>query len=153
MKTFIKNLSFTKRNIPIPADYRPLYKIGHIVLILFLSCRSSKATLMKLHFLCWTLKTKMNMTTVQGWIKNNFNSELHIWGIEPTVNRALKFAIADGLIEDHVGEFVLTERGVVLAKAIIKDKELFMLEKVFLQSIGKNIITEQRIKDLSQKFI
>jgi hypothetical protein len=152
MKSTIKNLSFTKRNVPIPADYRPLFKIGHIVLILFNCCRSNKSSLIKLHFFCWALKSRSNLTVVQGWIKNDFKNEFHIWGVEPTVNRALRFAVADGLIDDQGGEFVLTDRGISLAKIMNKDKELFVNEKLFLESLGKNGVTEQRIKDLSQKF-
>ena len=90
--------------------------------------------------------------TVQQWIKNDFKSELHIWGIEPTVNRALKFATADHLINDLGGDFALTDRGEKLYRLIMKDKELFNLEKRFLTDLGKNTITEQKIKELTNKF-
>jgi hypothetical protein len=151
--SFIRNLSFTKRNISIPADYRPLYKIGHIVLILFIACRSSKASLMKLHFLCWAIKTNKNLSQVQRWMQNDFKSDYHIWGVEPTVNRALVYAVAEGFIVLSDGGYTLTDTGINLYKLMRKEKDLFFGEKEFLESIGKNGISEQRIKDLSSKFL
>lgn len=152
MQGKIQAIRFTKRAIPIPADYRPLYKIGHILLILFMSCRSGKASMMKLHFLCWTIKTKANTLTVHGWIRNKFSNHLHIWGIEPTVNRALTFAVSDDLIENEGADFIITAKGKDLVKAILKDKELFIREKEFLSGIGKNTITESQISQLAKKF-
>jgi len=151
--SFIKHLSFNKRDISIPADYRPLYKIGHIILILFLACRSNKATLMKLHFLCWSIKTDANLMLVQQWISNNFRNDFHIWGVEPTVNRALMYAVAEGYITLTEGSYALTDSGISLYKLIKKDKDLYLKEKVFLEAIGKNGISEQKIKDLSSKFL
>lgn len=151
--SFIKHLSFNKRDISIPADYRPLYKIGHIVLILFLGCRSNKATLMKLHFLCWSIKSDANLILVQQWISNNFRNDFHIWGVEPTVNRALMYAVAEGYITLNEGSYTLTDAGVNLYKLMKKDKDLYVKEKGFLEAIGKNGISEQKIKDLSSKFL
>lgn len=150
---FIKHLSFHKRNISIPADYRPLYKIGHIILVLFLACRSNKASLMKLHFLCWTIKSKINLSQVTQWIENDFKNDYHIWGVEPTVNRALIYAVAEGFIKLSDGAYALTDKGINLYKLIKKDTDLFVSEKIFLESVGKNGISEQRIKDLSSKFL
>lgn len=152
MQGKIQAISFTKRAIPIPADYRPLYKIAHILLILFISCRSGKSSMMKLHFLCWALKTKANTSVVKGWVSDKFSSHLHIWGIEPTVNRALTFAIADNLIENIGSDFLITTKGKDLVKAILKDKELFIREKEFLSDVGKNTITESQINQLANKF-
>jgi len=151
--SFIRHLSFTKRNISIPADYRPLYKIGHVVLVLFLACRSNKASLMKLHFLCWAIKSQRNLLQVQQWLKNDFRSDFHIWGVEPTVNRALIYAVAEGFVSLNDGGYSLTAHGITLYKLMKKDKELFKEEKAFLENIGKNGISEQRIKDLSSKFL
>jgi hypothetical protein len=153
VRSFIKHLSFNKRDISIPADYRPLYKIGHIILILFLACRSNKATLMKLHFLCWSIKSDSNLLLVQQWINNNFRNDYHIWGVEPTVNRALMYAVAEGYIALSEGNYGLTDIGIDLYKLIKKDKDLYVKEKAFLETIGKNGISEQKIKDLSSKFL
>src|ERR1044072_8165387 len=114
MKSNIQHISFRKKSIPIPTDYRPLYKIGHIVLILAMACRGNKASIMKIHFLSWAIKSVQNVAVVQSWINNNFRNDFHIWGISPTVNRALEYAIWDGFIENIGGHIKLTERGVQL---------------------------------------
>jgi hypothetical protein len=152
MRTNIQQLSFKTRRIPIPADYRPLYKIGHLILILAIACRGNKASLMKLHFLSWAIKSKQNIDTVQSWIQDDFKNDFHIWGISPTVNRALAYATADDIVENRGGEIILKNKGEQFFKLIKTDPELFNTEIVFLNSIGKNGITEQRIKNLTAKF-
>jgi len=86
-------------------------------------------------------------------MRNNFRSDYHIWGVEPTVNRAVTYAIAEGLIALNDGDYLLTDQGMNLYKLMKKDKDLFQLEKSFLGSIGKNGISEGTIKELSKKFI
>ena len=108
--------------------------------------------MMKLHFVSWAIKSKRNIQTVEEWIKTNFKSDYHIWGVEPTVNRALLYGKGEGLIENILGDYALTEKGLRFYKAIKDNKDLFEEEKAFLESIGKNGITEQRIKDLTSKF-
>ncbi|SEA14308.1 hypothetical protein SAMN05192529_10918 [Arachidicoccus rhizosphaerae] len=107
---------------------------------------------MKLHFLCWAIKTKSNTATVKGWIKDNFSSHLYIWGIEPTVNRALLFAVSNELVKNIGPDFLITTKGNDLVKAITRDKELYNREREFLSSIGKNKITELQINKLASKF-
>ncbi len=58
MAGIAQHIRFTKRAIPIPPDYRPLYKIGHILIILAISSRAGKSSLMRLHFLCWPSRVK-----------------------------------------------------------------------------------------------
>lgn len=108
---------------------------------------------MKLHFFCWAIKTKVNIGIVREWISSGFSNHLHVWGIEPTVNRALSFAVADGLINSVGGNFIITEKGTTLVQTINIDKALFSKEKAFLNAIGKGVITEQKIKELADKFL
>ena len=145
-------VKFTPRTIPIPADYRPLFKIGHILLILEIACRSNKSSLMKFHFLSWAMKSKRNMEIVLGWVRDDFKNDFHIWGIEPTINRAIIYAVADEFIQEADGDYVLLDKGRDLFKLIKKQKDLFVNEKKFLQSIGKNSITESKIAELANKF-
>lgn len=152
MEGTIHGLSFVKRDIPIPADYRPMYKIGHVLLILHICCRAGKASMMKLHFLSWAIKTKRNIAIVSEWVRNDFSNHLHVWGVEPTVNRALTFAVAEGLVFNVGGDFIISEKGISLIKSIMKDKEVFKKEKAFLITIGKSTITEQKVRELAGKF-
>lgn len=46
----IKNIKFSKKPISIPVDYRPVYKIAQIVMILSITCIGNKSSL--LNFIC-----------------------------------------------------------------------------------------------------
>ena len=93
------------------------------------------------------------MAAVMQWVTNDFKNDYHIWGVEPTVNRAVTYAVAEGLVSQIDGEYMITEKGIALYKMIRKDKEIFQKEKEFLNFLGKNGITEQRVKVLSSKFL
>jgi hypothetical protein len=86
----IRKLSFIQRPIPIPADYRPMYKIALLVLILRLCCRAETSTLLKLHLFSWALASDKNSSKLREYVTSNFKSDFSVWGIEPALNRALQ---------------------------------------------------------------
>lgn len=150
----IDKLSFVKRPYPIPADYRPMYKIGIIAMILKVSCRIETSSLVKLHLLSWALSSNKNMMELRNHITSNYTSEFSIWGIEPALNRALQFAIADGICQIIAGKsYKLTNKGDVLYKNIALDNDLFVEEKEFLKFVGKNKLTDSRIDSMTKKWI
>src|SRR5688500_6083577 len=93
----IKKLSFTKRPIPIPAEYRPMYKIALIVLTLKLCCRGESSGLLKLHLFAWALASEKNMNELRDHITSNFKTDFAVWGIEPALNRALQLVLAENI--------------------------------------------------------
>jgi hypothetical protein len=150
----IKKLSFTKRPIPIPADYRPMYKIALIVLVLKLCSRANKASLLKLHLFSWALTSKKHSFLLKAYIDNNFRGEFSVWGIEPALNRALQLATAEKICELSDGKnYVLTpDKGTQFFNMIMADKELLVDEKAFLNAIGKNTITDSRINTMTKQW-
>jgi hypothetical protein len=151
---FIKKLSFSKRPIPIPADYRPMYKIALIVLILKICCRSNKASLLKLHLFSWALTSKKHSKLLIDFVDSNFQGEFSVWGIEPALNRALQLATAEKICELSDGKnYKLTdEKGIKFYDMLMADKELLVDEKSFLNTIGKNIITDTRINSMTRQW-
>ncbi len=149
----IKKLSFTKRPIPLPAEYRPMYKMASIIMILKYSCRAETSSLLKLHLLSWALASQRNMTELREYIGSNFKSDFSVWGIEPALNRALQLAIAENICDIIDGKnYKLTEKGNKFFEMIKADTELFDSEKAFLTFIGKNTITDSRITSITQKW-
>ncbi len=149
----IKKLSFTKRPIPLPAEYRPMYKIAIIVMILKYACRAETSNLLKLHLLSWALASKINMSELHDYVTNNFKSDFSVWGIEPALNRALQLAVAENICDIVYGnKYKLTEKGNKFFEMIQSDTELFDIEKSFLILIGKNTITDSRIISMTQKW-
>jgi hypothetical protein len=149
----ITKLSFIQRPIPIPADYRPMYKIALIVLILRICCRAETSSLLKLHLFSWALTSDDNLTKLREYVTSNFQSDFSVWGIEPALNRALQFAIAENICEVANGKnYKLTEKGNRFYEMIDADNELFSKEKTFLKFIGKSKITDKRLTAMSNQW-
>lgn len=150
----IKKLSFVKRPISIPADYRPMYKIAIIVLILKYCCRASKSSLLKLHLFSWALTSKRHALLLSEYINDGYKGDFSIWGIEPALNRALQLATAEKICEIIDGKnYVLTnDIGLKFYNKIAADKELFNEEKTFLLSIGKSKITDSKINAMTKQW-
>ena len=149
----IKKLSFLKRPIPIPAEYRPMYKIAMLVLILKICCRGEKSNLLKLHLFSWALSSENNMNKLKNYIESNFQTEMSVWGIEPALNRGLQLAIADGICQIIDGKsYKLTEKGIKFYNMLKEDKDLFDIEKKFLEFVGKSQITDSRISSMTKQW-
>lgn len=151
MKNEIIKGGFRKREVPLSADYRPMYKLGLITIILGLVCRGKKSSLSKLHFFIWALKTEGNMKKVSASLFDNDPDQLISWGVEPALNKALNFALAENLVGLHDDKYTLTESGSALLKEIESDSELFTVEKAFLLRIGKQGVTEDYINKLTDR--
>lgn len=149
----IRKLSFKKRPIPIPADYRPMYKIALIVLTLRTCCKAETSTLLKLHLFSWALSSDKNISKLKDYVTSNFQTDFSVWSIEPALNRALQYAIAEKICEVVNGKnYKLTEKGHKFYQMINADYELFDKEKVFLNFIGKSKITDSRINAMSNQW-
>lgn len=142
---------FRKRNLPLNADYRPMYKIGLIVMILRIVSTGNKSSLSKLHFFIWALKSQRNMEFIQTILNSEDTSQIMSWGVEPALNKALLFGIAEELFILNEDKYALTKKGHDLGKKIEDDKELFIKEKSFLTSTGKKKVTEAFITQLTKK--
>ena len=150
-KEIIKG-GFRRRDFPLSADYRPMYKIGLLILILELVCRGRKSSLNKLHFIIWALKSEKNMAFVRLVIMSKDMNKMVTWGVEPALNKALNIAYAEGLIALAKDKYSLTEKGVELYKKINADSALYNKEKAFLSYIGKQKVTEDYINTITENF-
>ncbi|WP_337968937.1 hypothetical protein [uncultured Flavobacterium sp.] len=147
----IKDIKFSKKPISIPVDYRPMYKIAQIVMILSITCIGNKSSLLKLHLLSWALKDDKNKDEVLELIRNNYEIDIAVWGIEPALNRALLFCISENICIIENGKYILTKKGEDFFKVIVK-AEVFKEEFEFLNFVGKRKITDNRIESISNKW-
>lgn len=68
---------------------------------------------------------------------------------DPAVNRAVTFAIAEGLIlQGKNGKYLLTDKGWSLVAKIDNDETVLTIEKLELSALSKKL-TDQKIKQLS----
>lgn len=134
-----KFISFTERATPLYPNYRPMYKVSQILMILFYNGFGGKASLLKLHLFSWALKSSENLYILKEFATSNHQNKLHFFGIESTLNRALNLAYAEKLIDFKNGSYSLLEKGKNFAKLIDVDETIFINEKQILKLIGKKI--------------
>ena len=67
----------------------------------------------------------------------------------PALTIALRYAIAEKLIDEDVDSFKLTNKGVEYCMRILEDETLFEEEKTFLQVVKKSIT--EKIVDSATK--
>lgn len=147
----INKISFSKKPIPIPAEYRPMYQIAIIVLILYNCCRANTSSLLKLHLLSWSVFSNKNMDYFYFYLRSNCAGTKPTWKIDPALNRALILSIADGFCEiTSSKKYKLTAKGIRFINILNSDDELLTDEKDFFKKIGKQRLTEDLVIKLSQ---
>ena len=153
METFpfesIKRFTFKTEPVSIPAELRPMHKIGLILLFLRLNSRASTSSILKLQFLNWILKT----TALKAQLINETDGKestymLKVVHLDPAVNRAVQFAIAENLISlEKNGKIKLTDSGLNIADKIITNEDLLLEEKDYLKKLGKRV-SDVQIKNI-----
>lgn len=134
----------------VPYNYRISYKVSQICLILYKSCwGKSGCSPVKLHMIAFALSSRETMERLIDFTQSECALP-PIVRFDPAVNRAVSFAIADGLIiQSANGKYVLTDKGRRLVTEIEKDSEVLVVEKRDLTSLSKKL-TEEKIKRLSE---
>jgi len=147
--TKINKIRFSKKPISIPAEYRISFKIAQIILILKICSIGSKASLLKLHLLSWALKSEENKKKLKIFIENNFIGHFKTWGIEPALNRALSYAVAENLCVIENGKYKLSKKGDSFYDIILKNEDL-QVEIDYLKLLGKRKITDKQIFEIAK---
>lgn len=132
-------IKFVNRPIAVPYNYRIIYKISQIVLILGTVCKKGGCSNIKLHMISNAL-TSHNILVELEKVLDNTAAVPPLVRFEPALTRALNFAIADGLVEVQANsKFKLTIKGKKLYEQIMQDEELMILEKIDLKNIKDKI--------------
>ena len=138
---------FDSKPIAVPYNYRVSYKISQLALILSLCCSRGGCSLVKLHMISMALSSKASMVQMEDFADGHL-VEIPVIRFDPAVNRALLFAISEGLIiQQKDGKLKLTLQGKDYVVAIMKEPDIMMREKEFLSKISTKI-TEGLIKEI-----
>jgi hypothetical protein len=151
MELYAEKITFKKKPISIPPEYRPSYTIGLIVLILKICCQSSKSSLLKLHLINWALKSTENKNSLKHFVLSNYTESSKTWGIEPSLNRALNYSVHEGICSISNGKYQLQEKGEIFYSKILENPEYLNEEIDFLNFLGKRKITDNRIDSIYKK--
>jgi hypothetical protein len=137
----IQRLTYTERPVSLPAELRPLWKISCILLVLKLNCVREKSSLSKLQLFNWGMSSPDNMKNLVDFGTSRDRKSLpDVIPLDPSINRAVALAVADGLVElDKSGRVMLSNKGNTLVHWILNDEDIFRTEKEVLAMIGKSI--------------
>jgi hypothetical protein len=138
---------FRSRPEAIPGDFRPLWRIGILLLILFIASRGSRSSSGRLHVLNWAIRTPDNRQTLINLIDGKTKPDTIVVRIEPSLNRAVNLAFGEGLVDRVSNRISLTLIGQKAAKILYNETNIFIEEKKFLEVIGKRL-TEQLVQHL-----
>jgi len=146
----IETLTFNPKPHPLAASLRPIYRIALIALVLKTNCRNNTASLLKLQFFNWILKS----TSLQKLIEDRINQQsvfaLELIHIDPMINLALRYAFAENIISiTNSSKYKLTDKGHEFVDRILKDEQsILTTEQELLIRIGQRISEVRLRKEL-----
>lgn len=153
--------TFKRRPVPLPGDMRPVWRL-HVVVMLLEQCWGGKATHQQLHVLNWAIRTEETRAGFLQFVHGHRSPNQIIVRYDPSLNRAVDFAFAEGIVSHHeespdlVGEdttrgsnyrIMLTKKGRELLAAVRGMKDCLVVEKKFLSAIGRKV-TQQQVESL-----
>lgn len=128
--------TFTARPDPIQGDLRMSWGIAVLLLALFYS-RAKKSNFQKLQFLAHSVRIPEGREEVRRLLSGEYKPADVSVRVEPSLNRAVALAHALGLVNIEKGTAIsLTDKGVKMAEAIQKDKDMLSEERQFLSEVG-----------------
>jgi len=139
---------FRRQPIAIPADMRPGWRIGVLLLLLRICCRQNRSSFGRVHVLSWAVRTKRNQVDLLRVVEGSDAYDSLLVRIEPSVNRAVDLAFGDGLIRRIGGERIeLTGKGTEAADWLRDIESVFSEEISFFTVVGGRV-TEDFVKRL-----
>lgn len=145
-------ITFKNRPVAVPYNYRVIYKISQIILILGTVCKRGGCSNVKLHMISNALSSNNILKELEN-VLDDKKDTIPIVRFEPAVTRALNFAIADEFIQiqSSNSKMKLTDKGKQLYKEILEDETLMVLEKQELNQI-KDKLKEDVIDKIIEKW-
>lgn len=141
---------FNAKPDAVPYNYRTSYKVTQLCLIMRICGRRDVCSLIKLHMISFALISQDNMRKLIDFV-DGFGI-VPIVRFDPSVNRALTYAIGYGLIKrQQNSKYKLTDRGKQLAEQIKAVGDLMVIEINDLNSIAKKL-TESKIEEIVERW-
>jgi hypothetical protein len=138
---------FRRRPVAIPADLRPAWRIGLLVLLLKKCCRGHRTSLARLHVLSWGFRSVEGRQQLLAAVQGHLSPDSLVVRFEPFLVQAVDFALGEGLVRRDGGNKIeLTPAGETLAEELESTEMAFAAEKNLMGQI-RTKVTE----DLVQK--
>ncbi len=141
---------FDEKPDAVPYKYRISYKVTQLCLIMKICGRGSVCSLIKLHMISHALISNDNMRSLIEFV--NGSNSLPVVRFDPSVNRALTYAMGFGLIEQQKNSrFKLSDRGRLLTEQILAVGDLMVAEISDLSLLSKKL-TERMVDEIEYKW-
>jgi hypothetical protein len=88
----------------------------------------------------WAVRSEANHEDLTALIEGKLSPDQLIVRFDPAFNRAIDFAIGEGLVKRVDGSRIeLTEQGKTFAEVISKDSEVYITEKEMIGAIKQKV--------------
>lgn len=139
---------FRNRPVSIPADLRPAWRIGLIILLLKKCCRQGRSSLTRLHVLSWGFVSSDGKRQLLAAATGTLSPDSLLVRFEPFLLQAVDYAVGEGLVRRADGGTIeLMEPGKKLADELDADEAAFAAEKNVMESI-RTRITESLVRQM-----
>lgn len=140
------DIVFDAKPDAVPYNYRISYKVTQLCLIMRICGWGDVCSLIKLHMISFALISRANMIKLIDFAEGAGSKP--IVRFDPSVNRALTYAIAYRLIErQQNAKYKLTNRGQRLADQIKVAGDLMTVEISSLNLLAKKL-TETKVNEI-----
>lgn len=149
--------TFNARSRPISCELRPVWRL-HVLMLLLDQCRGSQASLEQLHVLNWAARTPETRAAFLEFLKGKRTPSQIVVRYDPSLNRAVHFAFAEGLVrrrevqqtldgQSNAGSppyrIVIANKGKELLKQIYQMDDCFSDIKRFVAAIPQKVTQRQ----------
>jgi len=141
----MSKITFNRKPMPIFAEYRPMFKITQVLLILSLASRGKKSSLIRLHMINWALKDDSRRELLLE-SANKHEVLFGVWGVDPALNFSLQYALSEELIVRAGLSYKLANKGEHFIKQLSK-KNVLEEDYKFLKSLGTRV-TEIMVQEI-----
>lgn len=140
--------TFERRPLSMPGDLRPGWRIAAIALLMNKCCRQNRTSFARLHVLSWAIRTDASRASLLAAVDGLLTPDSVIARVEPSLNRAVDFALGEGLLRRIGGDRLeLTQAGLAFAEEVDNDDRTFAAEKEFISTLRKRL-TETLVNQL-----
>lgn len=145
----MSKISFNRGAMPVTPEHRPFFKIVRILLILKIASRGKRSSLIRLQLINWILKEEKLKYLLTESIRDE-KIDFKVWGVDPALNFALQYCIAENLVSRKSGGFLLSSAGEKFLSDI-PSSEHYEPDLSFLQKIGSKV-SEKMVNEVVKEW-
>ena len=153
-KSIIPNndIIFEPKADAVPYHYRITYRVALICMIIGKCCGKKGCSAIKLQMICAATESQKIQNDLFKLIERDVVPETTLIRFDPTVTRAINFALYDNLIfRQSNGLYRLSEKGKSLIEKIYSENELMQQEKALFSKL-QNKLHEELIDTISSNW-